>query len=99
MKTKKKPKTQLLNRGAIYKNLKMTAEGNTVGPKHLSTEESVLVMLKGKAVLQLPDDTQTLQAGETKVIPGGIEHYLEIIENTEAIHIMSLENKIKLLES
>ncbi len=97
MKVKKNPKTQLLSKGKVFKNLKMIAEANTIGPKHLSVEESVLVILKGKAVLKILDKEYTLNAGETKVIPGGIEHYLEIIEDTEAVHIMTVENKIKLL--
>ena len=97
MKVKKTPKTQLLDSGKIFKNLKMTAEGNSIGPKHLSVEESVLTMLKGKAVLILPDQEFPLNAGETKIIPGGVSHYLEIIEDTVAIHTMSVNNKIKLL--
>jgi len=97
MKVKKNPRTQLLSKGRIFKNLKMIAEANTIGPKHLSVEESVLVILKGKVVLKIKDKEYTLKVGETKIIPGGIEHYLEIIEDTEAVHIMPLDNKIKLL--
>lgn len=98
MKVKKNPKTQLLSKGKIFKNLKMTAEANTIGPKHLSVDESVLILLKGEAILKLPDEEYTLNAGEPKIIPGGVEHYLEIVEDTEAIHIMALDNKIKLLK-
>lgn len=97
MKVKKNPKTELLNEGRVFKNLKMIAEGNTIGPKHLSVEESVLVILKGHAILKIKDEEYILKAGETKIIPGGVEHYLEIIEDTEAIHIMPVGNKIKLL--
>jgi quercetin dioxygenase-like cupin family protein len=97
MKIKKNPKTQLLSEGKLFKTLKMIAEANTIGPKHVSVEESVLVILKGKAILKIKDKEYTLKEGETKIIPGGIEHYLEIIEATEAIHIMSVDNKIKLL--
>ncbi|RXJ44337.1 cupin domain-containing protein [Gelidibacter gilvus] len=97
MKVKKNPKTQLLSEGKVFKNLKMMAEANTIGPKHLSVEESVLVILKGKAVLKINDKEYALEVGETKIIPGGIEHYLEIIEDTEAIHIMPVDNKIKIL--
>lgn len=97
MKVKKNPKTQLLSKAKVFKNLKMIAEANTIGPKHLSIEESVLVILKGKAVLKIKDKEYALKAGETKIIPGGIEHYLEIIEDTEAIHIMPVDNKIKML--
>lgn len=75
----------------------MIAEGNTIGPKHLSVEESVLTMIKGKAVLILPEENIPLQVGDTIIIPGGLEHYLEIIEDTEAIHTMPLDNKIKLI--
>ncbi|HLV40985.1 MAG TPA: cupin domain-containing protein [Brumimicrobium sp.] len=97
MKVKKTPKTQLLDSGKVFKNLKMIAEGNTIGPKHLSVEESVLVMLKGKVILYIEDKTYELNVGDTKVIPGGVAHYLEIIEDTEAIHTMSVGNKIKML--
>ncbi|MDQ7918365.1 cupin domain-containing protein [Mesonia sp. MT50] len=97
MKVRKNPKTQLLNKGKVFKNLKMLAEANTIGPKHLSVEESVLVILKGEAILKIENKEYTLTAGETKIIPGGIEHYLEIIKDTEAIHIMPVTNKIELL--
>lgn len=97
MKVKKNPKTQLLSKGKVFKNLKMITEANTIGPKHLSVEESVLVILKGKAVLKIKNKEYALEVGETKIIPGGIEHYLEIIEDTEAIHIMPVDNKIKML--
>jgi len=97
MKVKKTPKTQLLDQGKVFKNLKMIAEGNTIGPKHLSVEESVLTMIKGKAILKLPDQEFILNVGDTKIIPGGVEHYLEIVEDTEAIHTMSIGNKIKLM--
>lgn len=99
MKDMKKPKTQLLNSGKVFKNLKMIAEGNTIGPKHLSVEESVLIILKGKAILKLPNEEYILTVGETKIIPGGVEHYLEIIEDVEAIHIMTISNKIKMLST
>ncbi len=97
MKVKKNPKTQLLNEGKVFKNLKMIAEANTIGPKHLSVDESVLVILKGKAVLKINDKDYSLEVGDTKIIPGGVEHYLEVIEDTEAIHIMPVGNKIKIL--
>ena len=97
MKVKKTPKTQLLDSGKVFKNLKMTAEADTIGPKHLSVEESVLIMTKGKAILKLPDNEYMLNVGDSKIIPGGVAHYLEIIEYTEALHIMPLDNKIKLL--
>lgn len=97
MKIKKNPKTKLLSKGKVFKNLKMIAEGNTIGPRHLSVEESVLVILKGKAILKIENEAYRLNMGETKVIPGGIEHHLEIIEDTEAVHIMPVENKIELI--
>lgn len=97
MKATKNPETQLLGKGNIFKNLKMLAEANTIGPKHLSVEESVLVILKGSVILKIDGKEHTLKEGETKIIPGGVEHYLEIIEATEAIHIMPVDNKIKLI--
>lgn len=96
MKVKKNPETQLLSEGKVFKTLRMTAEVNTIGPKHLSVEESVLVILKGSAILNIEGKEHNLKEGETKIILGGIEHYLEIIEATEAIHIMPVDNKIKL---
>lgn len=97
MKIRKMPKTQLLESGKVFKNLKMIAEGNTVGPKHLSVEESILTIIKGEAILIFPEKEIPLRLGDTIIIPGGVEHYLEIIEDTEAIHSMPLNNKIKLI--
>lgn len=97
MKIRKMPKTQLLESGKVFKNLKMIAEGSTVGPKHLSVEESILTIIKGEAILILPEKEIPLRLGDTIIIPGGVEHYLEIIEDTEAIHSMPLNNKIKLI--
>lgn len=75
----------------------MIGEANTIGPKHVSAEESILVILKGKAVLKILNEEHSLNLGKTIIIPGGVEHILEILEDTKAIHIMPLENKIKLL--
>lgn len=72
MRIKKNPKTKLLGKGKIFKNLKMKAEGNTIGPKHLSVEESVLIILKGKAVLKIEDKEYVLEVGETIIIPGAL---------------------------
>jgi quercetin dioxygenase-like cupin family protein len=98
MKEVKIPKTILLEKGKVFKNLKMIAEGNSIGPKHLSVEESILTMIKGKAILKMEGKEHQLNVGDTIIIPGGIEHYLEIIEDTEAIHTMSVGNKIKMLK-
>lgn len=98
MKEIKMPKTILLEKGKVFKNLKMVAEGNSIGPKHLSVEESVLTMIKGKAILKMEGKEHELNVGDTIIIPGGVEHYLEIIDDTEAIHSMPLDNKIKLLK-
>ncbi len=98
MKETKMPKTILLEKGKVFKSLKMVAEGNSIGPKHLSVEESVLTMIKGKAILKIDGKEHELNVGDTIIIPGGLEHYLEIIDDTEAIHSMPLDNKIKLLK-
>ncbi|RYM35455.1 cupin domain-containing protein [Brumimicrobium glaciale] len=98
MKEVKMPKTILLEKGKVFKNLKMIAEGNSIGPKHLSVEESILTMIKGKAILKMEGKEHQLNVGDAIIIPGGIEHYLEIIEDTEAIHTMSVVNKIKMLK-
>lgn len=47
----------------------MIAEANTIGPKHLSVEESVLIILKGKVILKIKDKEYVLKVGETKTIP------------------------------
>ena len=95
MKPVKKPKTKFLSRGKVFRNLKILAEGNTMGPEHTASEESVLVVLKGSMILKSPDEEVVMAPGDSIIIPAGVKHSLEIIEDTEAIHIMSVDNEFE----
>lgn len=75
----------------------MITEANTVIPKHISLEASVLVILKEKVILKIKNKGYPLAIGETRIIRSGIAHYLHIVEDTEALHIMPLDNKINCL--
>lgn len=97
MKIKKNPTARPINQGKVFKNLKMIAEGNTIGQKHISIQESVLVIQKGSLIMHYTDEEIKLLPGDVIVIPEGVEHYLEILEDTEAVHIMPIDNKIKFL--
>ena len=87
------PQVKLLAQGKTYVAKEMAANAGVFLPKHIATEESVLVIQKGKCVMHLENSTQILNPGDVFIVPADVKHQIEIKEDFQAVHVMS--NNIK----
>jgi|SRR5215813_15525811 len=58
-----------------------------VTPPHSHPSEEVIVVLDGAWRFQLPNETVTLTRNQTLLIPPGVEHSAEALEDTIALDI------------
>ena len=63
-------------------------------PFQRSTKEAAIAVLEGLALLQLPDTDHFLRKGSTFIVPAGIQHSLNIIEDFKAIAVMTVDSEI-----
>lgn len=83
-----KPEMTLLQMGSRFKTLNITAKAGMVMPWHHSTQEAVVVVLKGEAILIMPEIEHKLSQGDTFIIPQVVSHSLKINTDFHAIAIM-----------
>ncbi len=95
MENSNKPEMTPLNNGEMFKTLKITAKAGMEMPLHHSTKEAVIVVLKGEAVLKMPNGNHILAQGITFIIPPRIEHSLKINSDFHAIAIMENTSAIE----
>jgi len=64
-------------------------EGDFVWHKHEDTDDFFLV-LHGRMLLDLPDETVVLEPGELIVVPRGVEHRPRAVSGE--VHVLNLEH-------
>lgn len=90
-----KPELEPLKKGQHYKTLKITGLAGTIMPTHYTTQEAVVVIQEGEALLKMPDADHLLTQGDSFIIPAEVEHSLEVKKDFKAIAIMTLTSEIK----
>jgi len=90
-----KPEMTTLKNGEMFKTLNITAKTGMEMPMHHSTKEAVIVVLKGEAILKMPERQHTLSQGSTFIIPQMVEHSLKVIADFHAIAIMENASAIE----
>ncbi len=94
MKISNKPEMTPLTMGNIFKVLQVEGSKGMKMPPHHSTQEAVIVVQKGEALLQMPDGEHLLEAGDSFIIPAKKEHSLSILKDLKALAIMAVESEI-----
>ncbi len=89
-----KPELVHLDMGESFKTLQITGLAGMVMPSHHSTKEAVIVVQKGTARLQMPQSDHVLKKGSTFIIPAGVNHKLDILEDFKAIAIMAVDSEL-----
>ena len=89
------PEMTPLSNGEIFKTFNITAKAGMEMPLHHSTKEAVIIVLKGEAILKMPDGEHSLAQGITFIIPAMIEHSLKINSDFHAIAIMENTSAIE----
>ena len=95
METKNKPEMTPLKSGENFKTLNITAKAGMTMPMHHSTKEAVIVVLKGEAILSMPDHNHKLSEGDTFIIPKMVSHSLKVNADFHAIAIMEVSSAIE----
>jgi quercetin dioxygenase-like cupin family protein len=98
MENMNKPEMTLLYSGKKIKTLKITAKAGMEMPLHHSTEEAVIVVLTGEAVLKMPNKDYILKKDVTFIIPAMVEHSLKINTDFHAIAIMENTSEIEFVK-
>ncbi|MCG2462532.1 cupin [Flavobacteriaceae bacterium F89] len=93
--TRKAPQLKILDMGDSFQTLQMNGQAGMVIPFQRSTEEAAIAVLEGLALLQLPDTDHFLKKGSTFIVPAGIPHSLNIIEDFKAIAVMNVDSEIQ----
>jgi quercetin dioxygenase-like cupin family protein len=96
-KMKDRPHMVLLQSGAFIKVLQVTGKEAVVMPEHFCTEEAVLVIQKGSAILKIDEKDWSLTSDQSFIIPAGTCHMLTITEEFQAIVMMSIDSEINFI--
>jgi quercetin dioxygenase-like cupin family protein len=94
MEVQNKPELTHLALGDTFKVLQVAGSKGMKMPPHHSTQEAVLVVQKGEALLQMPDGEHLLKAGDCFIVPAKKEHNLIIIKDLKAFAIMAVASEI-----
>ena len=80
-----------LNEGGLFTVKRMEGSDGEAFPRHTASIESVLVVTDGQCVIEFPDESHTLTAGDTFVVPPDEWHQVVADPAFRAAHVMPRE--------
>lgn len=92
-----KPELTLVKKGDQFKILQVTGEKDAQMPKHLSTEEAIIIVEEGNAIIEIYAKEHLLKKNDSLIIPAGVPHSLLIKTSFKALVIMPIESEIKFI--
>tara|TARA_R110002051_G_scaffold325857_1_gene432298 strand:+ start:25647 stop:25940 length:294 start_codon:yes stop_codon:yes gene_type:complete len=92
-----KPELTILQLGNSIKVVQIEGKAGMRMPHHYCTEEAVIVVKEGQAMLTMPGHSKLLCEGDTFIIPAKKEHTLKIQKDFKALAIMAVESKINFI--
>ena len=95
METTTKPAMSLLKTGDALKVIQVAGTGAMLLPAHISTQEALVIVQKGSAVLTIEEKEHLLSQGDVFVIPAHQKHFLLLKETFEGLIIMQIDAKMK----
>lgn len=90
-----KPDMITLQTGVSNKVLQVTGRAGISMPLHYSTEEAVLIVLEGSAVLIIDDKENLLEKGSAFIIPARQKHSLTLKTEFKALVVMAHDSVIE----
>lgn len=90
-----KPEMIPLTVGETIKVLSVNADAGSQMPLHYSTEEAVIIVQEGEAVLGMEGKEHVLTAGTSFLIPARARHTLRILKKFKAVAVMATKSDIK----
>lgn len=95
MKNGDRPQMRVLEEGQYLKLIEVTAKSGMFMPEHHATAETVIMVKKGRAVLNMDDRDYNLKAGDSMILPAMKDHHLKVIDDFNAVITMALKGDIK----
>ncbi|MDO5654761.1 MAG: cupin domain-containing protein [Flavobacteriaceae bacterium] len=95
MKTPNRPQLTPYQMGEQLKILEITAPAQAQMPLHYATSDAVVMVQKGKAVLQIDGQEHILVVGTCLLIPAQKLHALQIVEDFHAFAVMTQQASIE----
>lgn len=78
-----------LNEGERTMLCELHLKAGSVVPSHTHPHEQIGYLVRGRFRFRLGDRWQEMTAGDSWCVPGGVEHEVDVIEDTIAIDIFS----------
>jgi quercetin dioxygenase-like cupin family protein len=98
MKTINMPELVTLKTGVSFKVLQVTGKAGLEMPLHYSTQEAVVIVQEGSALLKIDKKEHLLQTGNSFIIPARQHHSLLLKQEFKALVIMSEESDIEFVK-
>lgn len=98
MKTADLPEMILLKQGESLKILQINGRARIKMPLHHSTQEAVVIVSKGKAILNIDKKKHLLQEGNMLIIPAKQDHTLSVKTRFKALINLSNDSKIEFIK-
>ncbi len=95
MNTQNKPELKPLKTGKTVKVVQISGKAGTMMPWHHTTQEAVVIVQQGSAILSMSDKEYALEKGDNFIIPANVGHSLSLKTDFEAIGVMMLGATIK----
>lgn len=85
----------LLEKGKTFKVLQVHAKAGMIMPQHHTTQEAVISVQEGEALLKMADGDHLMKKGVAKIIGAGEDHSLEVKTDFKALVTMALHSEIE----
>lgn len=92
-----KPELTNLQVGGSLKILQIEGRKGMRMPPHHCSQEAVIVVHQGLALLTMPDSEYELGKGDSFIIPAKKEHILKIKKDFKALAIMAVDSEINFI--
>ena len=89
------PQISILLTGDSFKVLQVRASAGMLMPEHFCTQEAVILVQKGSAILAMGGSEYPLKRDQSFIIPAGKRHTLRIVEDFESVVMMQIDSEIK----
>lgn len=98
MNTQDIPRLTTIKTGASFKVHEVTGKAGMAMPMHFSTQEAVVIVQEGSAILNIDELKIRLKRNNSYIIPAEKEHSLMLETEFKSLVIMGLDSDIEFVK-
>lgn len=95
MNTQDIPKLTTIKTGTSFKVHEVTGKAGMAMPMHFSTQEAVVIVQEGRAILNIDDQKVRMERNNSYIIPARKEHCLLLETEFKSLVIMAIDSNIE----